>query len=112
MTAVPNHKRIIDLVREGDSDFASGDPWGTNMGVLFAIAETVYAFTGEIFPGFNPSPLLKPLGGVAQLDMDQYETREVASDYMDGGVSIDDLRTAYTILSRYDDMLRAAGRNY
>lgn len=92
---------IMDEVRLSSDP---GDPWGSNIAWLFGIADFVYAMDGEIMPGYRPSPM-----GV-DLEDPSYEMEMLHEIYAQ--IEDDDLRRAYYILSRRDDILRAMGKNY
>lgn len=92
---------IMSEVRLSDDP---GDPWGSNIAWLFGIADWMCAMNGEIMPGYSPSPM-----GVS-LEDPSYEMEVLSEIYAE--VEDDDLRRAYYVLSRRDDILRAMGKNY
>lgn len=69
----------------------NGDPWGTNVAWLFALAD--YMWYGG-FDKENPSYELQTIMDI----LEQWEDH--------------DIRQVYKVLSRYDDWLKAAGMNY
>lgn len=98
MLAEMKSSEYKDLMSEIRMSFGGGDEWGTNIGWLFGIADVLTFDCGYCPADFRPSPL-----GPAE---ECYEY-EVACTY-----SFGTLKTAYTVLSRYDDWLRLAGKNY
>lgn len=80
------------------------DPWGSNIAWLFALADYAWAITGELLPGYTPSPM-----GVDLRDCSpELETLfDINGEFDDA-----DVRRAYLILSRRDNWLRLAGQNY
>ncbi len=107
MTSQRFARIAADLVRFGDFEH---DPWGTNIDMLFTIAEVMYFETGEILPGFSPSPVFD------HTEESLCEAFGYAADIFrslnDGTLTHEDLRWSYRVLSRLDDILRAAGRSY
>lgn len=95
------YNAIMDEVRITDDP---SDPWGSNIAWLFGIADFLYAMNGEILPGYRPSPM-----GV-DLEDCTYEMEMLFNIY--ASLNDEDLRRAYHILSRRDDILRVLGRNY
>lgn len=100
MYNTPGYYTIMSEVKvmHGDSD-----PWGTNISWMFALADYMWHWCGEILPGYTSS---------IEFDMENvsYEL-QILLDIMDDWED-DDLRQVYKVLSRYDDWLRAAGKNY
>ena len=92
---------IMGEVRLSDDP---GDPWGSNIAWLFAIADFMWAINGEIMPGYRPSPT-----GVDLKDC-TYEMEALFN--IEERPTDDDLRRAYYVLSRRDDILRAMGKSY
>lgn len=85
------------------------DPYGAAMGWLFALAEVMYVSYGEMMPEFTPSIVM------VEGDRSSVEGYEAESlfEFIDAGlIDDDDIREAYATLSRYDDWVRVAGRNY
>lgn len=81
------------------------DPWGSNIAWLFALADYMWLINGKVMPGYRPSPL-------ASLE-DCSSELETLMDIRDECPWEDaDVERVYTILSRYDDWLRLAGKNY
>ncbi|NNM44514.1 hypothetical protein [Knoellia koreensis] len=94
---------LLDEVRQGDLAL---DPWGVSLAWHFAIADTLHA-EGEEVPAswqFVPSPLGPSL--------DDPAADVVRGLWLAGHVDADDLRGAGEILSRFEDVLRAEGRDY
>lgn len=92
---------IMSLVREFDD---SGDPWGSNIGWLFALCDYAYLIDGEIMPNYRPSPLLNLRSDLSwELEL----LFESNVDFQD-----EDVRRAYIILDRRDSLLRLAGKDY
>lgn len=98
------YNAIMDEIRISRDSAA---PWGSNVAWMFALADYSWLKLGEILPGYRPSP--QPIS---------YEGLEEGSEFytLVNGVSSEwtdaDLRRVYKILSRYDDWLRLAGKNY
>jgi len=80
------------------------DPWGSNIGWLFALADYMWAIEGQILPGYHPS-----LMGV-NLEDPNYELGTLIN--ISNEFTGDDVRRAYTILKRRDSILRVLGENY
>lgn len=80
------------------------DPWGSNIAWLFALADYVYLMDDEVLPGYHPSVL----GVDVRNSSSELEMLFEINDQFEG----DDVKRVYTILSRYDDWLRLAGKNY
>lgn len=96
------------------SDF--GDPYGAVSGWLFAIGEAMYVIHGQTMPEFRPSPLLRAFRRDCKWfrgHVDESWELSTVVDLIDGGaVSPADLRAVWCVLSRYDEWVRLAGRNY
>lgn len=88
-----------------------GDSWGTVMEWLFSIAEVAYVLHGVTLPEFSPSPFLRPFERSTLWDSG-HATDTITGWEDSGTVTLPDLRRAFTVLSRYADMLRAAGKDY
>lgn len=88
--------------------FGDGDPWGTGMSWLFAIAEVLYVEFGEYVPDFEPSPFLRTRD---DLD-DDYSTDAILYALDNGHATPNDVRNVFRVMTRYDDHLRHAGLNY
>jgi hypothetical protein len=86
------------------------EPWGDTMEWWFAIAEVLTHWAGEQVPAawqFRDAP-----GHHDRWEPDGY-VEEVLTEYWDdGSVTTDDLITFGSVLSRYADILRAAGMDY
>lgn len=95
------YNAIMDAVRLYDDP---ADPWGSNIAWLFALADYMYVMNSEIMPGYRPSPIDIDLSDCSS---ELSELFEINEDFED-----DDVRRVYAILSRRDDWLRLAGRNY
>lgn len=92
---------IMGEVRLSDDP---GDPWGSNIAWLFALADYMWAINGVILPGYRPSPM-----GVDLRDCSpELETLFDLKDEFED----DDVRRAYAILDRRDDILRMLNKNY
>lgn len=85
------------------------DAWGTALEWLGAIADVVYVEFGELMPECTPAAALR---GREDLEVDSYPTGRVLDMLDDGTVTEDDLRAVYTVMSRYADWVRLAGRDY
>lgn len=92
---------IMGEVRLADDP---GDPWGSNIAWLFALADYTWAINGEILPGYRPAPMGVDLRNPSyELEM----LMNVKDEWEDA-----DVRRVYTILGRRDDILRVLGKNY
>ncbi len=103
--ATPGYKALRG---EYNVSWDGHDPWGSNIGWLFAISE----FLTHEGPGtppewdFHDSPVhhgWEPEG---------YPEEMLADMWDEGEFTIEDALTFGGVLNRYDDMLRAAGLNY
>jgi hypothetical protein len=84
-----------------------GDPWGSTMSHLFGIAEAVYAYTGEAWEEFTPSPV------IARGELpDEYPDRMYYDDIASSAIDLDKLHHWYRVLLRYDALLRHHRYNY
>lgn len=78
--------------------------WGNNIAWMFALADYKWYWCGELMPGYTPAP--------NKFDMrDVSHELQVLTDTLDQWED-SDIDKVYTVLSRYDDWLRAAGWNY
>lgn len=102
--ATPGYRAITGEIRTGDFD----DPWGTAMGWLFALAEVAYVRFGELHPAFRPGALLSE----ESIREESYEGSRLFDLIDSGEVDEQDLRDVHTTMSRYADVVRAAGRDY
>jgi hypothetical protein len=84
--------------------YGDGDPWGTNIAWLFALADYKWYWCGELMPGYTPAPSKFDMRDVS------YEL-QILTDTLDQWED-SDIDKVYKVLSRYDDWLRAAGKNY
>jgi len=82
----------------------NGDPWGTNISWMFALADYMWYWCGELLPGYRPSPIKFDMKDIS------YEL-QVLMDILDEWED-DDIRQVYKVLSRYNDWLKAAGMDY
>jgi len=99
---------VLDILRPG---LDPGDPWLSAMGGLFAVADIVHVATGEILPGYHPSPLARVGAAPAEYGED-YAVTELWDAYLSDELSDDDMREAFKILNRYADWCELAGRSY
>lgn len=99
----PGYNVIMGEIRMGDFD----DPWGTAMAWLFALAEVLYVEGDEIMPDFRPAPSIKD-----REDLEGWETEAILYHLDSGACDFDDLREAFTIMSRFGQWCRIAGRDY
>lgn len=96
------------LRAEYNVSFDGGDPWGSNIAWLFALAEFL-THEGDGTPDeweFRDSPL-----------HDEWEPEgypeEMLSDMWDDGIfTVEDAEAFGNVLNRYDNLLRMAGKNY
>lgn len=92
--------------------FDGGDPWGSNIEWLFALAEFVYHNEPDMVPeswDFHDSPMHVPpfspddWGHVDAMIWEMYD---------DELITLEDAVTFGNVLSRYDNLLRMAGKDY
>ena len=95
------YNAIMDLVRLYDDP---ADPWGSNITWLFALADYAWAIDGVILPGYVSSPMGINLEDASSELAELFEINE--------SFESEDALRAYAVLSRRDDWLRLAGRNY
>ncbi len=98
----PGYAALMAEIRMDDIKY---DPWGTAIGWLFGIAQTVFLRFDDILPGFRPVPL-------AQTDPDGPEEEFLFHALDSGQLTEADLRRAFANLTRFDEWCRIAGRNY
>lgn len=92
------------------SDFY--DPYAAAMGWLFAMGEAMYVIHGQTMPDFRPSPFMEPFRRET-LHVDESPELEALIGLINvGTVSPADIRSVWTVMSRYDEWVRLAGRNY
>jgi hypothetical protein len=98
----PNRNPVLAVMRD---DFGSDD-WGTAISWAFAVAEV------STLEGIDVAPELEYRPSIIGPTLDGYPDTYLYDMYQAGEVSEDDLREAGTLLARYLDWLRAAGRDY
>lgn len=96
------------LMGEIKMTYGDNDPWGTTMGWLFGLARVAWVEFDETLSGFLPPPLLHSRDDLH----DTYPEVRILEMVIDGDVNAEDIRTVFKVMSRYDDILRAAGLNY
>lgn len=97
----PGYYAIMSEVKMMHDD---RDPWGTNISWMFALADYMWYWCGEILPGYHPAPSKFDMRDIS------YEL-QILTDALDEWED-DDIRQVYKVLSRYDDWLKAADKNY
>lgn len=103
MPKISKGNLVMAEIRTGDFY----DPWGLAMGWLFAIAEVAYVEYDELFKHFSPSCAIH-----TRNDLEDYE-HEMLLDLIDAGqVDLSDLEYAYTIMDRYAQLCKLAGKDY
>lgn len=100
------YRAVMGEVRLTDDP---GDPWGSAMAWLFPIAEVFYVEFGECLPEFRPSPMLSDRDDI---DRDDYQSDTLLTLVDSGEVTETDLRNLFTVMSRYADWARLAGKDY
>lgn len=80
------------------------DPWGSNIAWLFALGDYMWALESERLPGYSPSPMGVDLSDPSYELETLFEIKDSFDEY--------DVRRAYHILSRRDDILRELGMSY
>lgn len=113
----------ISELRDGGID--TGDRWGSCMTMLGAACAVLYAVYGRIPDGAGYSPAwgastdldaLADVDGTSETGENaagaDYATANLASAHRDGRVSVRDLELAAVALSRWADVLKAAGQDY
>jgi len=92
-----------------------GDAWGSAMGAHFSIADVLYV-AGEDIPaawGYRqPNTTQAVHDAMYDENNGDWLAADLRESLMTGLVTADDLRHAGDVLSRYTDMLKAAGRDY
>lgn len=104
MPTLSRGNKIMAEIRTGDFY----DPWGLAGEWLFAIAEVVYVEYGDIMPHFRPSPMLESRDGLE----DDYASSTLIDMIDADEIDFDDLEYAYTIMSRYSQLCKLAGKDY
>jgi hypothetical protein len=106
-TGTPGYKA---LRAEYNMMFDEHDPWGSTIEWMFAISETLthWADVTHLPWDFHDSPV----HGDWQPEDDGYVSETLCDLYDGGSVTADDLITFGQVLDRYDDILRAAGKDY
>lgn len=100
------------VMGEWRDSFDGGDPWGSNISHMFGLADVYYVATGECLPYYWPSPFLANATVESLAESYDSPTCEYALMLSEGEIETEDIRRAFTILSRYDDWCRRDGRNY
>ena len=95
------YNAIMDLVRLSNDP---ADPWGSNIGWLYALADYALVIDGAALRGYRPSLMEVDLGDVSSELEELFEINE--------SFEPEDITRAYMVLSRRDDWLRLDGRNY
>lgn len=104
LSARPTRNPVLETMRD---TFDAGDPWGSNIAWLFAIADVIYEINPEQVPAeweFRPSPF--------GADTESYEYNAICDLIKDEGIDVDVILHAGRVLNRYDNLLRLAGMNY
>lgn len=104
MPTLSRGNKVMLEIRNGDFY----DPWGLAMEWRFAIAEVVYVEFGEIMAHFRPSPMLKGRDDLG----DDYASGMLFDMIDDQEIDFDDLEYAYTIMGRYAQLCKLAGKDY
>lgn len=93
------------------------DPWGTNIGWLFALNDVADALHQDTSPTFNRGAVARP--NMADFDPDgefadqtPYENCRLHDLWVDGVLSADDIARALEVLDELDDQLRSLGCSY
>jgi len=92
--------------------FDGVDPWGSNISHMFALADVYCVETGKCLPNYRPSPFLAGETLESLAESEDYPADEYARMLSKGEITTEDIRRAFTILSRYDDWCRRDGQNY
>ena len=92
------YKLIMHEARMGDWD----DPYGEVMSHLFGLATVAYVEYGEVLPEFRPSPCLES-GSHERLE--GYPDTMYQDYVQSRQVTLEDIRNAYRVFSRYYDMV-------
>lgn len=99
----PGYAVLMGEVRLGDFY----DPWGTALAWMGAIADVMYLRFGEVMPEFVPA------AGLSIPAIENDYPAGMVLDMLDSGeIDEDAMTSAYTVLNRYADWARAAGRDY
>jgi hypothetical protein len=109
-------RRVADIAGSWDWDH---DPWGTGLGLQFAICHVLDAIGGygDALARWEYSRGAMPVRSIVALanddeELEDYETSALASAILDGYLTPDDLVHAGNVLARYTALARLAGRDY
>ncbi len=118
MTRRTAYSPAIDVMIDG---FDGADPWGSAMGMAFALADVCEALqltTARDVLNYRPSPYvdtpdIDELAGEHHDDCDvTFEAHVLAAAYLAGDVTETDLIRACHVLDRYLDRCKRAGLDY
>lgn len=101
------YKALMGVVR--DTDDFDYDPWGSNISWLFALAEVAQWNYAATLPDFHPGLFEHTRESLCE---DSWEAGLIIDMLDDGRINRTDIEDVYRVLSRYDNILRLAGRNY
>lgn len=99
------YEAMMEEIRGGDF----GDPYAVAMDGVFASAAVALSVYGELFPDFHPALCMahgKRPEGLGELAATFFELQ----DYDEA--TLEDLRNVHTVMSRYAEQIRIAGRSY
>jgi len=93
----------------------NGDAWGSCVGAHFSIADVLYVI-GEDIPDEwqyrQPNTTTRVRDAIYNEDNGDWLAADLLESYYTNLITGDDLRHTGNVLSRYSDMLNAAGRSY
>lgn len=97
---------LRSFVREVAEDRAH-DPYGSGMLALGALVDVLWEFGEGV-----PSAIATPGCAGGGVDPDDYAASELLGDIENEHATTDDVRYTMFVVSRYLDIVTAAGRNY
>jgi hypothetical protein len=106
-------KDIAGIAGVDDWEF---DPWGSALGLHFAICDVLHAIgeSGDALARweFRPSPFAVADTLPGLIESEDYSVSALAESVIDGVISVEDLVRAGEVLSRYTALAVLAGRDY
>lgn len=100
------YRAIMQMVREDDVKY---DPWGTALGWLGVIGDVVKGLEGRNMPEYLPGAFSVTRDCIVA---NNAYGQDVLDGLDNGTWTLADLESAYTILNRFADWVRLAGRDY
>lgn len=108
-----------ELRWEFNLTFDGGDPWGSTLAWWFAVGEILYHSGPSLVPAswkFRDAPAHEGMDRHAYLDFsaddESYQDIEIGALMDAGTVTCADLLAFGTVLTRYANLLKMAGKDY